>query len=249
MLSRWYRTGVIYSLDVGLFQDASGDGIGDFQGLIARLDYLARLGVTTIWLNPIHPSPRRDGGYDITDYFGVHPRFGSLGDFAILMHEAGERGIRVMLDLVVNHTSEAHPWFQAALSDPHSNHTSDRRPWFSSPRPTATAPDATGMYGGIRHRIAGRRTTGSRPSPPWGPAGSRIRTRRGHHPPPAPGLAPRYRHLLPAGPEQAGRPLRRGTRPPTGADEPGQQDCRPAAGDDPPARVAGPGKTGPDGPV
>jgi maltose alpha-D-glucosyltransferase / alpha-amylase len=120
MLSRWYRTGVIYSLDVGLFQDANGDGIGDFQGLIARLDYLARLGVTTIWLNPIHPSPRRDGGYDITDYFGVHPRFGSLGDFAILMHEAGERGIRVMLDLVVNHTSEAHPWFQAALSDPHS---------------------------------------------------------------------------------------------------------------------------------
>jgi maltose alpha-D-glucosyltransferase/alpha-amylase len=120
MLSRWYRTGVIYSLDVGLFQDANGDGIGDFQGLIARLDYLARLGVTTIWLNPIHPSPRRDGGYDITDYFGVHPRFGSLGDFAILMHEAGERGIRVMLDLVVNHTSDAHPWFRDACSDPHS---------------------------------------------------------------------------------------------------------------------------------
>jgi maltose alpha-D-glucosyltransferase/alpha-amylase len=120
MLSRWYQTGVIYSLDVGLFQDANGDGIGDFQGLIARLDYLARLGVTTIWLNPIHPSPRRDGGYDITDYFGVHPRFGSLGDFAILMHEAGERGIRVMLDLVVNHTSDAHAWFQAARSDPHS---------------------------------------------------------------------------------------------------------------------------------
>ena len=107
-------------VDVGLFQDANADGIGDFQGLIARLDYLARLGISTIWLHPIHPSPRRDGGYDITDYYGVHPRFGSLGDFATLLHEAGERGIRVMLDLVVNHTSDQHPWFQSARSDPHS---------------------------------------------------------------------------------------------------------------------------------
>ena len=118
MLTRWYRTGAIYSVDVGAFQDSSDDGIGDFQGLMSRLDYLARLGVTTIWLNPIHPSPRRDGGYDITDYYGVHPRLGSLGDFATLMREADERGIRVMLDLVVNHTSDAHPWFQAARSDP-----------------------------------------------------------------------------------------------------------------------------------
>ena len=107
MLTRWYRTGVFYSLDVGLFQDANGDGIGDFQGLIARLDYLARLGISLIWLNPIHPSPRRDGGYDVSDYYGVHPRLGSLGDFAAMLHEAGERGIRVMLDLVVNHTSDA----------------------------------------------------------------------------------------------------------------------------------------------
>jgi maltose alpha-D-glucosyltransferase / alpha-amylase len=120
MLTRWYRTGAIYSLDVGLFQDSKDDGVGDFQGLIGRLDYLARLGVTTIWLNPIHPSPRRDGGYDVSDYYGVHPRLGSLGDFATLMHEADERGIRVMLDLVVNHTSDTHPWFQAARSHPES---------------------------------------------------------------------------------------------------------------------------------
>jgi len=120
MLTRWYRDCVIYSLDIGLFQDSDGDGIGDLQGLISRLDYLARLGVTAIWLNPIHPSPRRDGGYDVTDYFGVHTRFGSLGDFAILLHEADERGIRVILDLVVNHTSDQHPWFQAARSDPES---------------------------------------------------------------------------------------------------------------------------------
>jgi maltose alpha-D-glucosyltransferase/alpha-amylase len=120
MLTRWYRTGVIYSVDVGLFQDGNEDGTGDFRGMIGRLDYLARLGVSTIWLHPIHPSPRRDGGYDITDYYGVYPRFGSLGDFATLLHEAGERGIRVMLDLVVNHTSDEHPWFQAARSDPES---------------------------------------------------------------------------------------------------------------------------------
>jgi maltose alpha-D-glucosyltransferase/alpha-amylase len=120
MLSRWYRTGAFYSVDVGLFQDSNDDGVGDFQGLMSRLDYLARLGVTTIWLNPIHPSPRRDGGYDITDHFGMDQRFGSLGDFAILLHEAGERGIRIMLDFVVNHTSDAHPWFQAARSDPQS---------------------------------------------------------------------------------------------------------------------------------
>ena len=120
MLTRWYRTGVFYSLDVGVFQDANGDGVGDFQGLMARLDYLGRLGVSTIWLNPIYPSPRRDGGYDITDYYDLHPRLGSLGDFATMMHEAGERGIRVMLDLVVNHTSDQHPWFRSARSDPNS---------------------------------------------------------------------------------------------------------------------------------
>ena len=126
MITRWYRTGVFYSVDVGLFQDSNADGVGDFQGLIARLDYLARLGITTIWLHPIHPSPRRDGGYDITDYFGVHPRFGEMGDFEMLVHEAGERGIRVMLDLVVNHTSDQHPWFQSARSDPHSPY----RDWY-----------------------------------------------------------------------------------------------------------------------
>ena len=88
--------------------------------MIRRLDYLTRLGISTIWLHPIHPSPRQDGGYDITDYFGVHPRFGEMGDFETLLHEAGERGIRVMLDLVVNHTSDQHPWFASARSDPDS---------------------------------------------------------------------------------------------------------------------------------
>jgi maltose alpha-D-glucosyltransferase/alpha-amylase len=81
MVERWYRNAAIYSLDVGLFQDTNADGVGDFAGMASRLDYLSRLGVTTIWLNPIHPSPRRDGGYDITDHYGVHPRFGRFGDF------------------------------------------------------------------------------------------------------------------------------------------------------------------------
>jgi maltose alpha-D-glucosyltransferase/alpha-amylase len=120
MLTRWYRTGSIYSVDVGLFQDSNDDGVGDFGGLMGRLDYLARLGVTTVWFNPIHPSPRRDGGYDVCDYYDVHRRLGSLGDFAGMMHEANERGIRIMLDLVVNHTSDQHPWFQSARSDPNS---------------------------------------------------------------------------------------------------------------------------------
>jgi maltose alpha-D-glucosyltransferase/alpha-amylase len=117
VVQRWYRNAVIYSVDVGLFQDTDNDGVGDFAGLLSRLDYLSRLGVTAIWLNPIHPSPRRDGGYDITDHYAVHPRFGSFGDFCQFLTGAGERGIRVMLDFVVNHTSDAHPWFQSARSD------------------------------------------------------------------------------------------------------------------------------------
>jgi maltose alpha-D-glucosyltransferase/alpha-amylase len=120
MLTRWYRTGAIYSVDVGLFQDSDDDGVGDFRGIMGRLDYLARLGVTTVWFNPIHPSPRRDGGYDVCDYYDVRRRLGTLGDFAGMMREANERGIRIMLDLVVNHTSDQHPWFQSARSDPNS---------------------------------------------------------------------------------------------------------------------------------
>jgi maltose alpha-D-glucosyltransferase/alpha-amylase len=120
MAGRWYRNAVIYSVDVRLFQDSDGDGVGDLPGLTARLDYLSRLGVNALWLNPIHPSPRLDGGYDITDYYDVDPRLGSLGDFAAFLNEADERGIRVLLDLVVNHTSDQHPWFRAARRDPAS---------------------------------------------------------------------------------------------------------------------------------
>jgi len=116
----WYKNAIIYSLDVESFQDSNGDGIGDFPGLTRRLAYLAGLGVTCVWLHPFYTSPRRDDGYDVTDYYTVDPRFGTLGDFVEFAHQAESNGLRVIVDLVVNHTSNEHPWFQAARSDPKS---------------------------------------------------------------------------------------------------------------------------------
>ncbi|MCC9167327.1 alpha-amylase family protein [Pontibacter harenae] len=118
----WYKGGVWYALDVETFQDSDGDGTGDFQGLISRLDYLATLGITCVWLLPFYPSPGRDNGYDVLDYYNVDPRLGTLGDFAALVQEAKERGIRVIVDLVVNHTSVQHPWFQEAQRNKNSKY-------------------------------------------------------------------------------------------------------------------------------
>ena len=126
MSERWYKEAVIYCVQVDCFQDSDGDGCGDLPGLTSRLDYLARLGVTCLWLNPIHPSPRCDDGYDISDYYGIDPRLGTLGDFVELATQARSRGIRLLLDLVVNHTSDQHPWFSAARSDPNSPY----REWY-----------------------------------------------------------------------------------------------------------------------
>jgi len=117
---QWYKNVIFYCLDVETYADSNGDGIGDFPGLTLRLDYLAGLGVNCIWLLPFYPSPGRDDGYDITDYCSVDPRFGSMADFTEFMVEARERGIHVILDLVPNHTSNEHPWFQAARADPDS---------------------------------------------------------------------------------------------------------------------------------
>ncbi|WP_454062557.1 alpha-amylase family protein [Candidatus Nitrospira salsa] len=120
----WYKNSVIYSLDLETFMDANGDGVGDFEGLTRRLDYLHALGIETIWLSPFQPSPNRDNGYDIADYYGVDPRHGSSGDFVEFMHQAKRRGIKVIIDLVVNHTSNQHQWFQNACRDKDSPHYS-----------------------------------------------------------------------------------------------------------------------------
>jgi maltose alpha-D-glucosyltransferase/alpha-amylase len=116
----WWKNAIIYCLDVELFADSDGDGVGDFPGLLDRIDYLAGLGVTCIWLMPFYPTPNKDNGYDVSDFYGVDPRLGTLGDLVELLRAARERGIRVIADLVVNHTSDQHPWFQSARADENS---------------------------------------------------------------------------------------------------------------------------------
>ena len=122
----WYKNAVIYCLSVSTYMDSNGDGVGDFPGLMRRLDYLHGLGVTAIWLMPFQTSPCRDDGYDVADYYNVDPRYGTLGDFVEFTHGAKQRGIRVLIDLVVNHTSNEHPWFKEARKDPHSKY----RDWY-----------------------------------------------------------------------------------------------------------------------
>src|SRR4030095_14081845 len=111
---QWYKDAVIYEVHVRAYCDGNGDGIGDFPGLTEKLDYLQDLGVTVLWLLPFYPSPLKDDGYDIADYHSIHPDYGTLHDFKHFLHEAHERGIRVITELVINHTSDQHPWFQRA---------------------------------------------------------------------------------------------------------------------------------------
>ncbi|HLF25021.1 MAG TPA: maltose alpha-D-glucosyltransferase [Anaerolineae bacterium] len=116
----WYKNAVFYQVSVRAFCDSNGDGHGDLPGLTSKLDYLQELGVTCVWLMPSYPSPLRDDGYDIADYYGILPEYGTLDDFRALIEQAHARGIRVIIDLVLNHTSDQHPWFQAARADPNS---------------------------------------------------------------------------------------------------------------------------------
>ena len=109
----WYKNAVFYEAPVKAFCDSNADGKGDLVGMESKLDYLAELGVDCIWVNPIYPSPLRDDGYDISDYCGVHPDYGSLEDFRHLVDVTHHKGLRLITDLVVNHTSDQHPWFQA----------------------------------------------------------------------------------------------------------------------------------------
>jgi len=125
----WFKDAIIYELHVRSFQDSNADGIGDFPGLLSRLDYLRDLGVTCLWLLPFFPSPLRDDGYDIANYVDVNPSYGTLNDFKLFLDAAHQRGMQVLIELVVNHTSDQHPWFQAARRAPPGSTERDFYVW------------------------------------------------------------------------------------------------------------------------
>ena len=126
MPAPWWQSAVVYQIYPRSFADSDGDGIGDLRGIEARLDHLAALGVDVVWLSPIYPSPQDDAGYDISDYQDVDPTFGTLADFDRLLAAVHERGMRLILDLVVNHTSDEHPWFAASRS----SRDDPKRDWY-----------------------------------------------------------------------------------------------------------------------
>jgi maltose alpha-D-glucosyltransferase/alpha-amylase len=129
----WFKDAVIYQVHVKSFYDSNGDGVGDFGGLIEKIDYFSELGVTAIWLMPFYPSPQRDDGYDISDYYSVNPAYGTLDDFKQFLEQAHQRGIKVITELVINHTSDQNPWFQAARKAPAGSPERDMYVWSDSP--------------------------------------------------------------------------------------------------------------------
>jgi len=136
---QWWQRAVIYEIWMRSFFDADGDGVGDLPGLIGKLDYVQSLGAGAIWLSPIFPSPWADAGYDVSDFLGIHPQFGTMEDFDRLVVEAHSRGIRIILDWLVNHTSDQHPWFQ----DARSSRGSKCRNWYiwADPKPDGSPPN------------------------------------------------------------------------------------------------------------
>jgi maltose alpha-D-glucosyltransferase / alpha-amylase len=125
----WYKDAIVYELNVRAFKDSNGDGIGDFEGLLQKMDYLQDLGVTCLWLLPFFPSPLKDDGYDISDYMNVHPSYGTIEDFQAVLAAAHDRGMQVMIELVINHTSDQHPWFQRARVAPRDSVERDFYVW------------------------------------------------------------------------------------------------------------------------
>ena len=146
---QWWKNGVVYCLDVETFLDGDGDGCGDLDGLLDRIDYLAGIGITVLWLMPYYPSPDRDDGYDVTDFYGVDPRLGTLGQFVEVVRTARERGMRVIVDLVPNHTSDQHPWFQAARAD----RDSPFRDWYVWADEPKEDPALTEVFPGKQHGV------------------------------------------------------------------------------------------------
>ncbi len=132
--TQWYKDAIIYELHIKAFFDSNGDGIGDFEGLMQKLDYLEDLGVTAIWLLPFYPSPLRDDGYDIADYYSINPSYGDVEDFKIFIKEAHSRGLKVITELVINHTSDQHPWFQRARKAPEGSNERDYYVWSDDPQ-------------------------------------------------------------------------------------------------------------------
>ncbi|MDG7011835.1 MAG: alpha-amylase family protein, partial [Nitrososphaerota archaeon] len=137
--STWYKDAVIYEVHVKAFRDSASDGIGDVRGLTSKLDYLRDLGVTAVWLLPFYPSPLKDDGYDISDYLGVYKAYGDMADFRNFLQEAHRRGIRVITELVINHTSDRHDWFQRARRAPPGSRERDFYVWTEDPRKYAEA--------------------------------------------------------------------------------------------------------------
>ena len=129
----WYKDAIIYELHIKAFKDSNGDGIGDFKGLLEKLDYLEDLGVTAIWLLPFYPSPQRDDGYDIADYYSINPNYGTVADFKRFLNEAHKRNLKVITELVINHTSDQHPWFQRARRSPKGSKHRDFYVWSDDP--------------------------------------------------------------------------------------------------------------------
>src|SRR6476646_1617066 len=131
--SLWYKDAIIYELHIKAFKDGNGDGIGDFEGILEKLDYLQELGVTAIWVLPFYPSPLKDDGYDIADYYSINPSYGNIDHFKEFLKEAHRRNLKVITELVINHTSEQHPWFQRSRLAPKGSTERDFYVWSDDP--------------------------------------------------------------------------------------------------------------------
>jgi maltose alpha-D-glucosyltransferase/alpha-amylase len=157
----WFKDAVIYQVHVKAFFDSNDDGIGDFPGLMAKLDYVKNLGATCIWLLPFFPSPMRDDGYDIADYRNINPAFGTMHDFRAFVKAAHERGIRVLIELVVNHTSDQHAWFQRARRSKKGSLWRDFYVWSDSDKKYAGTRNTTGTASSRTSPISTTPTRGS----------------------------------------------------------------------------------------